>query len=145
MTDHALIRRAGAAEATLAQWRARPLRLGSADCVRMAASHLRRLGYRVKLPAAGSYRTVRGALAALHRAGHDTVQHALDALGLVRIVPAAAIVGDIVELECELPGLPALTIALGNGRVAGWHPDAPAGVTVLQPTATIAAWRVEPR
>jgi hypothetical protein len=145
MTDHPLTIRAGAAQATLDEWRARPLRLGHADCVRMAAAHLRHLGYRVKLPATGSYRTVRGALSALRRAGYASVQAALDALGLERIAPAAAIIGDIIELECELPGLPALTVALGNGRVIGFHPDYPAGAVVMQPLQAIGAWRVEPR
>jgi hypothetical protein len=43
-----------------------------------------------------------------------------------------------------LPGedaLDALVVALGNGRVLGWHPDA-AGAEVLQPLAFESAWRV---
>ena len=111
MTDHPLVKRASAAQATLDQWRTCPLRLGHADCVRMAAAHLRRLGYRVKVPAKGSYRTVRSALAMLRRFGHGSVQEALESIGLERIAPAAALVGDIIELECDLPGLPALTFS----------------------------------
>lgn len=144
-TEHPLVLRAAAAQATLDAWRTRPLRIGQADCVRMAAAHLRLLGYSVKLPAAGSYRTVRSALAALRRAGYPSVQAALDTLGLARITPAAAIIGDVIELACDLPGLPALTIALGNGRVVGWHPDYTAGAVVMQPLAAIAAWRADPR
>jgi hypothetical protein len=36
----------------------------------------------------------------------------------------------------------ALAIALGNGRVLGYHDDAPGGATVLQPVLFITAWRV---
>ena len=138
-----MVRRVEAAQATLDRFRDRPLRLGRDDCVRMVAHHLRKLGYRVKLPAAGSYSTVRAAVKALRARGHASLGDALDALGLDRIAPAAAVAGDILML----PGadqLGALTIALGNGRVVGYHEDAP-GAVVLQPLDYDAAWRVSPR
>lgn len=145
MTDHPLITRAAAAQAAVDHWRAQPLRLGHADCVRMVATHLRTLGIPARLPVKGSYRTVKSAKAALRRAGHASVQAAIDALGLPRIAPAATLVGDVLELESEMPEFPALVIALGNGRVLGWHPDHPAGAVVMQPVAMIGAWRVDPR
>ncbi|HWU03178.1 MAG TPA: hypothetical protein VN222_10600 [Novosphingobium sp.] len=150
MSDHALIQRARAAEATLEEWRARPWRMGEADCVRMTASHLRRLGYRIRLPAARSYRTAKTALAALARAGHASIPAALDALGLERITPAAALAGDIIQMPADPEGaagadqLATLTIAMGNGRVMGWHPDAPAGAVIMQPLQMVAAWRAHP-
>lgn len=141
---HALIRRRDAAQATLDAWSKRPMKIGTADCVRMAASHLRRLGYKVKLPPAGSYRTVNSALKALKGAGHESIEAALDAMGLERITPAAAIVGDLILLPAAHE-LGALTVVMGNGRVAGWHEDYADGVVVMQPIETIAAWRAEPR
>lgn len=143
MTDHALIRRRDAAQATLDTWSKRPLKLGTADCVRMAASHLRLLGYKVKLPPAGSYRTIASAMTRLKISGYASVAEAIDALGLERITPAAAIVGDIILMPAEHE-LGALVICMGNGRVAGWHDDVAGGVVVMQPLMMTAAWRAEP-
>ena len=144
MTDHALIRRRDAAQATLDTWSTRPLKLGTADCVRMTASHLRLLGYKVKLPPSGSYRSVVTATKRLREAGHASISDALDALGLERITPAAAIVGDIILMPAEHE-LGALVISMGNGRVAGWHDDVAGGAVVMQPLMMTAAWRAEPR
>lgn len=140
-----MIRRVAASQATLDQFGARPLQLGTADCVRMTAAHLRRLGYNVKLPPSGSYRTPRQAMKLLAARGCATLADALDQLGLERIAPAAAIVGDIVQLPA-VDALGALTIQLTNGRVAGYHADAlDRGAVVMQPSQFAAAWRVRPR
>ena len=143
MTDP-LVRRTAAAQKTLDTWSKRPMKLGSSDCVRMAASHLRLLGYKVRLPNSGSYRTVRSATKALQAAGYASLEQALDAHGLQRIAPAAAIVGDILMLP-GVDKLGGLTVALGNGRVVGWHECAAGGAVVLQPVEYVAAWRAEPR
>ncbi len=138
MTDP-LVRRTAAAQKTLDAWSKRPMRLGTSDCVRMVASHLRLLGHQVKLPPSGSYRTVNSARKALRAAGHDSLDAALDAMELERIAPAAAIVGDIISLPA-VDHLGALTVCLGNGRVVGYHEDAVAA-TVLQPVEFVSAWR----
>lgn len=135
-----LIRRRDAAQKTLDAWSGRPMKLGTADCVRMAASHLRLLGYKVKLPAAGSYRTVNSAMKALGARGFGSVEDALDAMGLERIAPAEAIVGDLIMMP-GVDNLGGLGIALGNGRVVAYHEDA-IGAAVLQPVEYVAAWRV---
>lgn len=116
------------------------MKLGTADCVRMAASHLRLLGYKVKLPASGSYRTVNSAMKALAARGFGSVEDALDAMGLERIAPAEAIVGDLIMMP-GVDKLGGLGIALGNGRVVAYHEEAN-GAAVLQPIEYIAAWRV---
>lgn len=143
MTDP-LIRRTRAAQKTLDKWSTRPMRLGSADCVRMVASHLRQLGYKVRLPPSGSYRSPTGAAKALRAAGFSSIEAALDAQQLERIAPAAAIVGDILMLDGG-DRFGALTVAVGNGRVVGWHESVSGGATVMQPLEFKAAWRVEPR
>jgi hypothetical protein len=143
-SEHELILRARAAQAALDTWGAIPLRLGHADCVRMVASHLRNLGWRIKLPPKGSYRTLKTAQKALADAGYASLGSALDAQGLERIAAAFAIMGDIVELESEHGGIGALTIAMGNGRVAGWHPDVKKGIVVMQPHKPLTAWRATP-
>lgn len=139
MTDP-MVRRVAAAQATLDKWSKRPMKLGTSDCVRMAADHLRRLGYKVKLPPSGSYRTINSALKALKARGFDTLAEALDAMGMERIAPASALVGDIVMMPA-VDRLGALAIALSNGRVVGYHEDVPAA-TVLEPLEFVAAWRV---
>ena len=110
----------------------------------MTASHLRLLGYKVKLPPAGSYRTVASAVKRLQIAGYASISDALDALGLERIAPARAIMGDVILMPAEHE-LGALVICMGNGRVAGWHDDVAGGVVVMQPLMMTAAWRAEPR
>lgn len=142
-----MVRRRDAAQATLDKFRSKPMRLGTRDCLRMMAHHLRLLGYSVRLPPAGSYKTVRGALRKLRELGHESLPAAIDSLGLPRITAAAAIVGDIVQvpwIEAEDDPLCALMILLGNGRAVGYHQDA-AGAEVLQPLTIVSAWRANPR
>ncbi len=120
--------------------------MGESDCVRMFARHARKLGHQVRIPPARSYRTVKGALAKLEELGHESLPAAIDALGFERIAPAAAIVGDLLELPSEDGRLPALAIALGNGRAVAWHEGIPhGGADVLQPLELVTAWRLDPR
>jgi hypothetical protein len=143
MTDP-LVRRRDAAQALLDAWTKRPMRLGRSDCARMTASHLRRLGWRVKLPASGSYASVRSARREIAKLGHADLAGVLDGMGLPRIAPAAAIIGDVLLLE-SADGLGCLTVSLGNGRVLGYHDDVPGGAAVLQPLEYLAAWRADPK
>lgn len=136
-----MIRRQQAAQAAVDRFKGQPWQLGKNDCARMAAFVLRKMGHRPQLGKAGTYSTGAGALRALKRAGFDTLGEALDALGLERIPPAAARVADIVMIPGEAPLDGALTIAVGNGRVLGFHEDS-GTAEVLQPVATIAAWRL---
>jgi hypothetical protein len=142
-TTDPFVRRTAAAQKTLDTWSKRALKLGTSDCVRMIAAHLRLLGYKVKLPPSGSYRSYASALKAMKAAGFASIDEALDAMGLVRIAPAAATVGDIVKLPADHP-LGCFTVAVGNGRVVGYHEDVKAAAT-LQPVEYAGAWRVEPR
>lgn len=139
-----LVRKRDAAQKILNAWSKRPLRLGTSDCVRMIAAHLRLLGYRVKLPPSGSYRTVASATKALKTAGFASVGEALDDLGLKRIAPAATVAGDIIQIPA-VDDLGAFAVVLGNGRVAGYHEEVGGGVLVVQPVEFVAAWRVLPR
>jgi hypothetical protein len=135
-----MVRRVAAAQATLDRFKDRPFALGKDDCARMAVFHLKQFGHRPKLAPAGSYSSLLGARRALTRAGFATLADAVDALGLARIPPAAAVVGDLLML----PGIDefgALAVALGNGRVVAWHEDA-AGACVIQPVEFLTAWSV---
>lgn len=142
MGPQMLVRRTEITQATLDRFKDRPLAYGSADCVQKAAFHLRAMGHTVLLTKGGRYRSAIGAVRALHRAGYRSLCEALDAMVLERIAPASAWTGDILAMPPEEGArLEALGIALGNGRVTGWHPDSP-GCAVLQPEQYLAAWRV---
>lgn len=137
----ALAKRQKATQATLDRFLSKPLKLSWNDCVRMSAMHLRRLGHQVALPKAGSYKTPLAARRALKAAGYERVSDALDALGLERIPPASAIIGDVIEMPSS-DDLGALAIVLGNGKVLAFHPDVPGnGAAVLKPLEFVAAWR----
>lgn len=139
---HHLIRKRDAAQATLDAWRDKPFRWGSRDCARMVASHLRRCGYRVKLPHSGAYASLNSARKAVAAAGYRDLPDALDALELERIPPAAAMAGDIIQWPSEHEGLAALGVHLGDELMVAYHPHTP-GATILRFQDTIAAWRVE--
>lgn len=136
-----LLRRQQAAQAAVNRFKGQPLAYGKNDCVRLAAFVLRKMGRRPQLAKAGSYSTALGAVRALERAGFDSLASAVDGLGLPRIAPAAAWVADLVLLPAEGPFGGALSVAVGNGRVLGYHEDVD-GADILQPVQYLAAWRV---
>lgn len=141
-----MTRRVAAAQATLDRWRDVPFQWGKADCATMIAGHLRELGLKLRIGKAGSYKTALSARAALKRAGWASLADAMDAHGFAQIPPAAAVVGDVLMLigdpEEDALGFNALAVALGNGRVLCWHPDAE-GAAVCQPKDEfVTAWSV---
>lgn len=136
--------RQAALAATVAHFEARPFAYGKTDCVRLAYFHLRGMGHRPQLGKAGKYSSLIGAVRALKRTGFVTLPDALDGMGLPRIPPAAALVGDLLALPGD-GGLHALQIVAGNGRVFGFHEERETAC-FIQPTLDVAsAWRVEPR
>lgn len=132
--------RQSATQATIDHFRDLPFQLGVADCAKMTIFHLKQFGIRFKLSKVGPYSTPIGARRAVRRLGFDTLAEALDDVGLQRIAPAEALIGDILELEADAPP-GALHIAVGNGRTFAYHEDAATAV-VMQPLRALAAWRV---
>jgi hypothetical protein len=146
-TDHELVIRRDAAQKLLDNWKDKKFRMGDRDCVRLTAEHLREMGYQVKIPPIYSYKTLLGATKKLKELGFETLAAAVDDLGLERIAPAFALVGDLIELagendKGEEATISALTVAMGNGRVLGFHE---VGCVVMQPLEYKAAWRVVPK
>jgi hypothetical protein len=135
-----MVRRAAAAQATLDKFKGKPFHFGSMDCAQLVAFHLRKMGHKPKLAKAGRYSSALGAKKALKRLGYETLAEAMDGNGFERIPPAAAIVGDVIEMP-GLEGPGALAVALGNGRAVAYHEDA-IGAVVVQPSQMLAAWRV---
>ncbi|MBB4154183.1 hypothetical protein GGQ80_002093 [Sphingomonas jinjuensis] len=135
-----MIRRQQAAQAAVDRFKGQPLAFGRNDCGRLAAMVLRAMGHASPLARAGSYSTALGASRAIQRLGHSSLDQVLDGMGLSRITPAAALVADIIMLPGEGPFGGALTVAVGNGRVLGWHEDSDRA-EILQPLVYLAAWR----
>lgn len=135
-----MVARVAATQATLDRFKSAQFAFGKNDCARIVAFHLRKMGVAVRLAKAGSYTSALGARRALARTGFASLAAALDAHGLLRIPPAAAIVGDIIEL----PGagsFGSLVVCVGNGRVIGYH-ELASGAIVMQPLVFVAAWQV---
>jgi len=139
---HVILTRRDAAQATLDRFGGKPFAWGRFDCAKMTAFHLRQMGLHkgLGLAKAGRYSSALTAKAALARAGHASLAAALDGIGLERIAPASALVGDILQLPGD--GFDAMAIALGNGRCIAYHQDAE-GAVVVQPVEVSAAWRVD--
>lgn len=132
-----LIRRQTALAYVLNKYKGSPCDFATADCVRMTRTMLVKMGR--KPPAMPDYRNISGARNALKAAGFDNLTGLFDSL-LERVPPAAMLPGDIAVMPDE-HGLGAAVIAVGNGRVIGWHEDG-AEAVIIQPHQIDAAWRV---
>lgn len=121
---HEMVRRVAAVEATRAKFAGRPFRWGSVDCVKVAMFHLRKMGqqHSFGVHKAGSYRTPLSAKRALARAGHDSVDAALRAAGIVEIAPAMALTGDLLTMP-GTEGLDAVCILAGPDLMLGFHEE----------------------
>lgn len=133
--------RARFTQATVDKFYGQDFAWGSVDCARIAAFHVHQFGWKPSVAKFGTYRTEAGALAALKRHGMRTTADLVDAVGLPPLAaPAFAWVGDLIALESDTP-LGGLNVYLGNGKVLGFHQDAP-GACVLTPRQFLRAWRV---
>lgn len=137
-----LVRRRDAAQAILDRALGRPHKWSTLDCGKMAGLHLRKLGHTLELPKVGAYSTPAGAVKWLRTRGFESLEQRLDALGLPRIAPAHALVGDILALE-SIDALAALVIVLGQGQYLGFHEDSDVAV-IIKPTAFAGCWSVLP-
>ena len=143
--DHpSLIERAKAAESTIAKFAGQGFIWGKSDCLRLVAHTLRQLGHAPPLRDAGVYSSHLGARRALKRTGFATLPEWVDSWGLLRIPPAMVLTGDVVALPSGDAAMPALALALPNGRVLGFVPElgVAASVMLAEGVSPLAAWRV---
>jgi hypothetical protein len=142
-----LVRRVEIAQEALDTFRGKPFVWGSFDCARLGAFVLRRCGYKPNLARYGDYRTEKAAMAALKSQGHDSLVSAVDALGPMRIAPAATLPCDLIAFPSQDGGLDGLTVVLGNGRVLGFTEAAEKGACSIIDAHlehATAAWSVPP-
>lgn len=135
-----LERRHKAIEATLAKYRDRPFAWGSVDCAKVAAFHLRKLGWKLALSKAGSYSSAMGAAKALKRLGYDTLADLATGVGLPEIAPARMLLGDIAEIEGNSE-IGTVALYAGNGNLFAFHEDHP-GLVTFAPNTILRAWSV---
>ena len=135
-----LAARRDATRRTLERFAGHPFAWGQYDCGKMVIAHLRLMGRRPVLGPGGSWKTMAGALRFARRHG-GSGSACLDGwMPGSRIIPAHAIIGDIVEMPGEEP-FGAFGVCVGNGRVLAYHEDAE-GAAIIQPGQYVAAWRV---
>lgn len=114
--------RHAAIEATMARFRGRPFAWGKVDCAKVAAFHLKKMGFKISISKAGSYSSALGAQRAIVRMGYDTIPELLDGLGLTRIPYSRLLLGDLVVADGH-DGIAAIGIYASNGHVLGFHED----------------------
>jgi len=91
-----VIRREAAVRACKARFEGRALVWGSADCVKLIACLMHKLGVAMPLLKGVRYRSELGAAKAMKALGFADLVEAVDALDLVRIAPSMAWPGDII-------------------------------------------------
>lgn len=136
-----MLKRAAATQACMDRFAGRSYEPGARDCGKLAAHALHKVGRRAKLLTAARHTTEAGAIRYIRKAGFKDLVELMDAVGLERIPPAAALPGDIIAMAMP-EGDPfgcSLTVALDNGRILGFKDGV---CQVLIPLDFVAAWRV---
>lgn len=129
--------RVAATSATFTRFNGQPLVLGSTDCARMTAFHLKQLGFKPSLLKAGAYSTEVGARRALRRMGVSSLSEIMDQ-HFPRIEFAEAMVGDVCCVRGKTLG-DSMQIKLHRDRVFGLNEGVFAELVVLEHRY---AWRV---
>lgn len=106
------------------------------DCVKLIQRHAKHMGKPIKVP---SYNDAKSAADALRALGAESLAEAMDQR-FTRIAAHQILMGDIVEMP-GANGFSGLTVAVGNGRVLGFHEDIPI-CEILQPLMISGAWRI---
>jgi hypothetical protein len=137
-----------AAQATLDHFQGKSFSFADGnDCAKMALFCLRKLGVRIPIAKAGSYKTVASARAALKRLGVNSLPELMDKY-FERIPPASALPADLIELPGRGASLGALSVFLGFDVALVFHEDtntAVAGRITYEPGAEpLGAWRTLP-
>lgn len=113
--------RVAATSATFARFNGQPLVLGSTDCARMLAFHLKQIGFKPSLLKAGAYSTPVGARRALTRMGVTSLSEIMDRHFPRWDSQAQARVGDICCVAGDGGMGDAMQVKLHRDTVLGFH------------------------
>lgn len=133
-----LERRVAATQATFARFNGQPFVLGTTDCARLVAFHLKQMGFKPSLLKGGAYSTPVGARRALTRMGVSSLSEIMDR-HFVRIGQAEARVGDVSCVRGADDMGDAMQVVLHRNTVLGFM-DGVCGELVNQEFGP--AWRV---
>ena len=134
--------RSKAVQACMDRFAGKPFQPGVRDCGKLAAHVLHGMGRKATLLTGWRGRSWASAIAYLKAEGFGSLDALMDALGLERIAPAAALPGDIIALPTDAEGFGcSLSVALDNGRVLGLNP-ATGLIEPMIPHLFVCAWRV---
>lgn len=140
---HPMLKRQAATQACMDRYAFKPMEPGRRDCGGLAAHAMHQMGRNARLLNASKHSTMAGAVKYIRKAGFKDLLELMDATGLERIAPAAALPGDIIALASEEgDGFGcSLSVALDNGRVLAFNPLS--GLCEpMEPLITVGAWRV---
>ncbi|MFC7378280.1 DUF6950 family protein [Brevundimonas sp. GCM10030266] len=140
MTD--LLKRAAATQACMDRFAFKPL-TPEVHCARPAAMAMHRMGRSAKLLNGCKGKSWPAVLKYVRGLGFKDLVELMDATGLKRIAPAAALPGDIIALpvgEDDAFGC-SLAVALDNGRVLAAN-AATGLIEPMVPHLFVCAWRV---
>lgn len=138
---HPTLKRDAAVRACMARFDGKPYHPAKRHCGKLAALAMHRMGRAATLLNASRHTTEAGAIKYIRRTGFASLTDLMDATGLERIAPAAALPGDIIALQSRDAFGCSLAVALGDGMVLGLLEGA-AGFGPFVPHAFVAAWRV---
>jgi len=134
-----LVMRANITNATRLKYLGRGFSWGHVDCLHMFRHHA--VAFNHACPRIPKYKNAIGALRALKREGHESLETLVDSM-LPRITPAAMLVGDVALMESpEENPLDAIVISVG-GNVMGWHESGEDGLVTIIPKKIKAAWSI---
>lgn len=132
-----LVKRVAATQKTVDRMKGKTFHPGASDCVKLVLIHARHMGKRIAIPKYGSWKSAASTLRVL---GFASLSEAMDH-HFRRIEAHQVLAGDIVEMPGG-NGFSGITIAVGNGRVLGFHEDIP-HCDILQPVMISGVWRID--
>lgn len=133
-------RRRDAVEACQALIVGKPYKPGTRDCLKLLLKAVRSMGGSTTVAKGAKYSTEAGALRELKKRGFDDLPSAIDAAGLVRIAPSAALPADILGLRTAESAFGiAVAVYAGNGKAVTFTEGF--GVTGKLMETPVMAWR----
>jgi len=140
---HSMLKRQAATQACMDRFAFTTVQPGRRDCGKLAAHAMHKMGRPAKLITASRHTSWAGAVRYIRRTGFASLVELVDAMGMARIAPAAALPGDIIALpSADGDGFGcSLAVALDNGRVLALNP-ASGLIEPMIPHLFVAAWRV---
>lgn len=140
---HPMLKRAAATQACMDRFAFKPVEPGVRDCGKLASHDLHLMGRSAKLLNGRRGKDWASALRYVRKSGFADLVELVDAMGLERIPPAAALPADLIALP-GMEGDPfgcSLSVALDNGRVLALNVGSGL-IEPMIPRLFVCAWRV---